>query len=385
MSKAKQPKDNNASMEFDGEKYDLLSIDFASDQLVKEVPYNVGEFISRFDSGDIAGDTSTQRTPDQWNKQKKSRLILSLLLNRPVGTILLAKGRINSTSYSRKTIIDGLQRSTAMSEFINDHFILTKDIPPIKCRWKNDNGKIITENYILAGKRFSKLPKILQDTILEYRLTTYLYEGFEDEELDGIMYCVNNGASFKPFQKMRIVLGSALMEEIQPVCDNIFWEKAGTITAKNDNILGCVIRSLMLITDYNYSNLGTLEMTKFCEYYQENGYFKDIQKLNILLDQLNEIMHRKMNDEEYTFLAPCFIPHLIMNLNKFNSMGSFDDSTYTAFLNDFLISGSYAEFKNYCQKLASGGGLYSRSMVEKRQEIIDNALCSYISDIRKTA
>lgn len=68
------------------------------------------------------------------------------------------------------------------------------------------------------------------------------------EELDGIMYCVNNGASFKPFQKMRIVLGSAIMEEIQPVCDSVFWEKAENITAKNDNILGCVIRSLILLT-----------------------------------------------------------------------------------------------------------------------------------------
>jgi hypothetical protein len=101
MSKAKQPKDNNASIELNGEKYNLLSIDFAGDQLVKEIPYNVGEFIGKFDSGDIAGDTPTQRTPDQWNKQKKSRLILSLLLNRPVGTILLAKGRSESTSYSR--------------------------------------------------------------------------------------------------------------------------------------------------------------------------------------------------------------------------------------------------------------------------------------------
>ena len=37
MSKAKQPKDNNASIELNGEKYNLLSIDFAGDQLVKEL------------------------------------------------------------------------------------------------------------------------------------------------------------------------------------------------------------------------------------------------------------------------------------------------------------------------------------------------------------
>ena len=381
----KHPKEVNSVIEHNGKSYNLLSIDLSSDRLVKEIPYNIGEYVHKFNDGDIAGETPTQRTPDQWSRQKKSHLILSLLLNRPIGAILLAKGRSDSTSYARKTIIDGLQRSTAISDFINDCFTFTKDTPPIKCRYKNEDGETISENFDLAGKKFSKLPKVLQESILEYRLTTYLYDGFTDEELDGIMYCVNNGASFKPFQKMRIVLGSAIMEEIQPVCDSVFWEKAENITAKNDNILGCVIRSLMLLTGYKYNNLGTCEMTKFCEHFTENGNIKDIKTLNNLLNQLNGIIHRKMNDDEYTFLTPCFIPHLIMNLNRFNSMEISDDTVYTAFLNDFLSSDSYTEFNTYSQKLASGGGLYSRPMVEKRQAIIDNALGIYISNARKTA
>ena len=384
-TKAKQPKEVTSVIEHNGKLYNLLSIDLSSNRLVKEIPYNADEYIRKFDSGDIAGETPTQRTPDQWSRQKKSQLILSLLLNRPIGAILLAKGRSDSTSYARKTIIDGLQRSTAISDFINDRFTFTKDTPPIKCRYKNEDGETISENFDLAGKKFSKLPKVLQESILEYRLTTYLYDGFTDEELDGIMYCVNNGASFKPFQKMRIVLGSAIMEEIQPVCDSVFWEKTKNITAKNDNILGCVIRSLMLLTEYNYSNLGTSEMTRFCEHFTENGKIKDIMTLDSLLNQLNGIIHRKINDDEYTFLTPCFIPHLIMNLNKFNSMEISDDTVYTAFLNDFLNSDSYTEFNTYSQKLASGGGLYSRPMVEKRQAILDNALDMYVSNIRKTA
>ena len=62
-----------------------------------------------------------------------------------------------------------------------------------------------------------------------------------------------------------------------------------------------------------------------------------------------------------------------------------DDTVYTAFLNDFLSSDIYAEFNTYSQKLASGGGLYSRSMVGKRQSIIDNALDTYMLSVRKTA
>lgn len=380
-----QPKNDGSAIEINGQMFNLLSIDLASDRLVKEVPYNVGEYIRKYNSGDITGETPRQRTPDQWSRQKKSRFILSLLLNRPVGTIILAQGQDNNSDYAGKTIIDGLQRSTAMKEFLFDRFSFTKDTPPIKCRYKNKDGKIISENFELAGKKFSKLPKVLQESILDYRLTTYIYDGFTDDELDNIMYCVNNGASFKPFQKMRIVLGTTTMEEIQPVCDCVFWEKTENITAKNDNILGCVIRSLMLLTGYSFNNLGTCEMTKFCEHFTENGNIKDIKNLESLFNQLDEIIHRKMQDKEYTFLTPCFIPHLIKNLDKFNSMGIADDTVYTAFLNDFLNSDSYTEFNTHCQKLASGGGLYSRSMVEKRQAIFDNALDMYVSSIRKTA
>lgn len=85
-SKATQSKEVTSAIEVDGKIYNLLSIDLASDRLVKEVPYNVGEYVRKFDSGDIAGETPTQRTPDQWSKQKKSRFILSLCL-----TVLLVR------------------------------------------------------------------------------------------------------------------------------------------------------------------------------------------------------------------------------------------------------------------------------------------------------
>ena len=42
----------------------------------------------------------------------------------------------------------------------------------------------------------------------------------------------------------------------------------------------------MLLTGYNYNNLGTSEMTKFCEHFTENGSIKDINKLDSLFNQL---------------------------------------------------------------------------------------------------
>ena len=381
----KKPEQVTSIIEHNGKSYTLMSVDIALNRVVKEIPYNVKEFTEKFDNGDICRDPLIQRTNDQWNTRKKSKFILSILLSRPIGTILTAKGRADSKNYTQKTLIDGLQRSTAISDYINNRFSLSKDTEPLSCCYRDGDGNIITENFDLAGKKFKALPDVLKEAILEYRLTVYSYEGFSDDELDDIVFCVNNGSSFKPFQKMRTVLGSAMMEYLQPVCDGVFWEKAEGINAKNDNILGCVVRTLMLLKDYPFKTLGTAEMIKFSEDFSENGSLKEIEQLNSLFNQLDKIIHRQMEDSEYSFLTPCNIPHLIKNLRKYNSMENSGNSNYTAFLNYFLASEDYAEYNTYCRKLASGGGLYARATVEKRQAIIDAALDNFLSGIRISA
>ena len=373
-----------ATIEHNGKSYTLCSIDLSANRNVKEIPYNVKEFTEKFDNGDICRDPYIQRTADQWSNGKKSKLILSTLLNRQIGTILTAKGRADSRNYTQKTLIDGLQRSTALSDYINNRFALSKDTAPISCCYRDDDDNIITENFYLSGKKFKALPDVLKEAILEYRLTVYSYEGFSDDELDDIVFCVNNGSTFKPFQKMRTVLGSAVMEHLQPVCDGVFFEKAESVKNKNDGVLGCVVRTLMLFKEYPYKNLGTNEMLAFAEDFSQNGSFKEIELLDNLFNQLNDAIHRQAEDTEYTFLTPCNIPHIAMNFYKYTLMEN-SSFTYAEFLNSFFKSEDFKEYNSYCCKLASGGGLYARATVEKRQAIIDNALNNFASGIKKSA
>lgn len=380
----KKPEQTNSIIEHNGKSFTLMSIDISLNRVIKEIPYNIREYTEKFDNGDICRDPLIQRTDDQWNIRKKSKYILSILLNRPVGTILTAKGRSDSKSYTQKTLIDGLQRSTAISDYINNRFSLSKDTEPLSCCYRDDEGNIITENFDLAGKKFKTLPDVLKEAILEYRLTVYSYEGFSDDELDDIVFCVNNGSSFKPFQKMRTVLGSAMMEYLQPVCDGVFWEKTESINAKSDNILGCVVRTLMLLKEYPYKNLSTAEMISFADKFSDNGSLKDIELIDKLYNQFNDIIHRNIKNEDYSFLTKCSIPHFIANLNYFSSMENLSDKDYTAFIGYFLDSDDYTEFLSFCRS-GSGGSMYSRENTEKRQSVIDNALDKFLSGIRKSA
>ncbi|MFC3835553.1 MULTISPECIES: DUF262 domain-containing protein [Deinococcus] len=80
----------------------------------------------------------------RWDDLRKSRLIESLLMNVPIPPIFL-----NEDTYGKYSVIDGKQRLTAISDFLNDRF----DIKGLY---------VFSE---LNGKKFSEFPEDLQTVI----------------------------------------------------------------------------------------------------------------------------------------------------------------------------------------------------------------------------
>lgn len=388
--KAKKPQVSPiAYIEVDGKSFDLIDIE-PSGGRVKTTSLTVEETCNRLESGAICRDSLLQRLENQWNNTKESYLILSILNERPIGTIIMTgKGMTENQLYEKQSLLDGLQRTTTLLKFTRDKFRLSKDLPPISCRFKGDDGEIISRSINISGLKFSQLPTLFQRRILDTKIDVNIYNGFTDDELDNIVFCVNNGTPFKPMQKLRTVIGSKLMKHIQPICDLTFWEKTPSITAKNDNILGCVIRTLMLYMGYCFRSLSVSEMTTFAKNYladceEHINAIKDVENLFI---QFDNAIHRNIPDEDYSFLTPCTIPHFIMSMDKFNSFENVKQEDYVAFLNEFLKSGNspndnqmfldnYYTFLEYCQS-GSGGSMYSSDYVCRRRDILNDGLCDY--------
>lgn len=197
----------------------------------------------------------------QWDNTRESFLIVSILNERPIGSIIITgKGMTENQLYEKQSLLDGLQRTTTLWYFTTDKIRLAKNLPSVECTFQSDDGETITRLIDISGMKFSELPSLFQQRILDARIDVNIYNGFSDEELDNIVFCVNNGVSLKPMQKIRTLLGTKVMTYIQPICDLTFWEKTPSIRAKNDNILGCVVRALMLYTGYDYKNLSVSEM-----------------------------------------------------------------------------------------------------------------------------
>lgn len=342
---------------------------------VRMIPYTIKQYIDKVDNGEIRRDAFIQRTNDQWTVKQKSKLAEAVLHNRPIGNIALAKGRTGSKNYAITSLVDGLQRTTALVDFYHDKFALDKRAKPVICRCVDEEGNIEKIEIEIAGKKYSQLPDALKVFFDEYKLTAYMYEGFTDEELDDIVFCMNNGKTPNAYQKMRFLLGSENMRLLQPICDSTLWEDVKGCKAKNDSILCCVIRTLMMMTHYNYTNLGSAAMSKFVDNDFDNYVTTGIiNKLSSLVEELAEIKC-ELSDDEIAYFNSTTFPHYIIGLDEFHKNDTAGE--YIDFLREFWNSDDYNTFLEACDSNGSGGSLYSAESVENRQYAIYDCIDKY--------
>ena len=147
-------------IELDGKIYQMMCVDIRQDGTVSEIPMRIKEFVDEMERDKISRDNLIQREINQWNNSLKSNLILSILINRPIGTILTAMGRADTQNYTVNSLIDGLQRSTTIYDFVNNKFRLSSKIKPILCKFKDtERGEIVSKEYKIARKKIQAVTR----------------------------------------------------------------------------------------------------------------------------------------------------------------------------------------------------------------------------------
>lgn len=115
---------------------------------------SVFELLRKESRGDLVLAPSFQRI-DVWDRKHKSELIESILVGIPIPLIYLFENEEGI-----RQIIDGKQRITALKEFTNGDFLLSK----------------LSMLPHLAGKKFDEIPPLLQSKLEDYQLQTYVIQ-----------------------------------------------------------------------------------------------------------------------------------------------------------------------------------------------------------------
>ncbi|NES01112.1 MAG: DUF262 domain-containing protein, partial [Symploca sp. SIO1B1] len=90
-----------------------------SDIDIREDPQTVFELMRKYDKGKLIIDPDFQRNL-VWKLDQKSKFIESVILNFP-----LPPWYVNQTVEGKYIIVDGLQRTTTLHQFVNNEFALS--------------------------------------------------------------------------------------------------------------------------------------------------------------------------------------------------------------------------------------------------------------------
>ena len=167
---------------------------------IRETPHTIFEIMRKYDDGRLIIDPDFQRRL-VWKPEQQSRFIESIILNFPLPPFY-----VNETREGKYIIVDGLQRTTALHEFMNNEFKLTglEALP-------NLNGKNFDDLKLMSGA--------YQTKIEDKKITLYvLRPSVPMEVVYDLFNRINTGGTKLERQEVRncIFLGKAttLLKEL---------------------------------------------------------------------------------------------------------------------------------------------------------------------------
>ena len=225
----------------------------------------------------IVSDTSIQRKEDQWDRKKKSLLILSGIQGIIIPGIF-AKETINEKGETIWEILDGKQRLTTLNSFLNGEFKLDKTLP---------------EEY--ANKKFSELDEETQNTIKNIEIVVNVYQDITEEETEIIFCRLNNGQKLSNDNLYRAHMGKELRSFVDEAINKPFFEKTALTKGqlKKSEDQGVVLAALGLITNNGITEFSKNTMMTFVDNFKDNYNTDDTQKILDALDWLDTVVEEK--------------------------------------------------------------------------------------------
>ena len=245
--------------------------------------------VNRIKRGNIQFSAYFQRQVDQWGRAQKALLIDSMLQDIPIPGIYLEK---REGTY---LVIDGCQRLSTITEFMNGEFRLPRTLPPVG-EWE------------VGGKTYQTLPEQLQNAINDYSLILCVIESASAEEVVELFRRLNNGQPLTAAQKNKALLGERLAARIAELAAKpVFAKILSPTQMKRDEAQMLVVQSLMLLWLDEVNNMRNKQIQTFIEGYAQELDEGKLQLTGQLFDLLDEILPEGRNPGLKKLSVPAII------------------------------------------------------------------------------
>lgn len=170
----------------------MIKVDRGSEPTM--ATWTITKLVEKMDDGEVDFDIDIQRKYVWKDKEQKSLLIQSAILNDFIPPFYF-----NITEDGKYDGIDAKQRATTFCDFLNDKFALEGlELIPVK----DENGK--SDVIDINGLVFSELPEEIQKVIGEANITICTKNRMDWEEEGRNFYNLNNGKSLTAATKNRV-------------------------------------------------------------------------------------------------------------------------------------------------------------------------------------
>ena len=287
-------------------------------------------------------DTSIQRKEDQWDRKKKSLLIMSAIQGIIIPGIF-AKEVTNENNDMVWEILDGKQRLTTLASFLNDEFKLDKSYD---------------DEY--ANKKFSELDEEIQNTIKNAEIVINVYQDLNEQETEDIFCRLNNGQQLSNDNLFRAHMGTDLRQFVDNATNKPFMKKVnfskGQLKKSEDQ--GVVLAALALISDETINDFSKKSMVQFIDDFKQRYEQERCDEILLALDLLDEIIVEKHKNLKKVSM-PMIIANAALCIKDDNMKKKYADN-----LNKFLDEYEKRdEYLQYCKtSTASSANVSGRNI-----------------------
>lgn len=274
----------------------------------KPMQYSIASINKKIENRTIRFDHPLQRESDQWSPAMKGNLVSDILQGNPLPEIVFAEQIINGMPVVWD--LDGKQRCTNCYSYANDGFKVSKNIR----RWeisyiaqiKDENGKpVLDENgfpiseyrtFDIRNKKFSQLPKELQEKFLDYTFKCDQYLNCDSEEIAYHIIRYNEGKSMTKAQKGITRIGEEFAMMVKSISAMPFFREIGGYKlseAKNGTLERVVVESVMAS---KYLDDWKKEQEYICEYLKDNATTEDFDNFEDLVTRLESVVTEDVAD-----------------------------------------------------------------------------------------
>ncbi len=219
----------------------------------------VSSFVKEVKNGKFNMNHKLQRKEGQWNSMQRGELIDSLLRSYPIDPI-----RCEVKEDGVRYIFDGVQRATNLCAYVNDEFRLPRSLKPVS---------IDGNEYIIAGKKFSKLDEAAQDKIKTSEINIYMFTDCTDDDIREMFRRQNNGKVLSNTQKRTALESDAMSEIVFSLADHPFFDKLlSPIQIRRDLPRDLIREAIMLIetgTENDFTSFRSKDIDNFVLWYSQ--------------------------------------------------------------------------------------------------------------------